>query len=152
MIRLEGVTKRYRSAAGERVALDAVDLHVAKGQVFGVVGRSGAGKSTLIRTINRLETPDGGRVVVGGQDITAMKPAELRAARRRIGMIFQHFNLLNAKTIAENVAFPSATDTSLPTSLCATRPSNCPELISVPCSRYASSSMRASEPSAGRTT
>ena len=106
MIRLEGVTKRYRSAAGERVALDAVDLSVARGQVFGVVGRSGAGKSTLIRTINRLETPDAGKVFVGDQEITAMKPAELRAARRRIGMIFQHFNLLNAKTIAGNVAFP----------------------------------------------
>ncbi|ADL01484.1 methionine ABC transporter ATP-binding protein [Brevundimonas subvibrioides] len=106
MIRLEGVTKRYRSAAGERVALDAVDLAVARGQVFGVVGRSGAGKSTLIRTINRLETPNAGKVFVGDQEITALKPAELRAARRRIGMIFQHFNLLNAKTIAENVAFP----------------------------------------------
>ncbi|CAL1691897.1 Methionine import ATP-binding protein MetN [Brevundimonas subvibrioides] len=106
MIRLEGVTKRYRSAAGERVALDAVDLTVARGQVFGVVGRSGAGKSTLIRTINRLETPDAGKVFVGDQEITALKSADLRAARRRIGMIFQHFNLLNAKTIAENVAFP----------------------------------------------
>ena len=106
MIRLEGVTKRYRSAAGERVALDAVDLTVGRGQVFGVVGRSGAGKSTLIRMINRLETPNAGRVFVGDQEITALKPAELRAARRRIGMIFQHFNLLNAKTIEENVAFP----------------------------------------------
>ncbi len=106
MIRLEGVTKRYRSAAGERVALDAVDLTVAKGQVFGVVGRSGAGKSTLIRTINRLETPDAGKVFIGDREITALNPADLRAARRRIGMIFQHFNLLNAKTIAENVAFP----------------------------------------------
>jgi D-methionine transport system ATP-binding protein len=106
MIRLEGVTKRYRSAAGERVALDAVDLTVGRGQVFGVVGRSGAGKSTLIRTINRLETPDRGKVFVGDQEITRLKPAELRAARRRIGMIFQHFNLLNAKTIEENVAFP----------------------------------------------
>lgn len=106
MIRLEGVTKRYRSAAGERVALDAVDLTVERGQVFGVVGRSGAGKSTLIRTINRLETPDKGHVFVGDQEITRLKPTELRAARRRIGMIFQHFNLLNAKTIEENVAFP----------------------------------------------
>ncbi len=106
MIRLEGVTKRYRSAAGERVALDAVDLTVARGQVFGVVGRSGAGKSTLIRTINRLETPNAGKVFVGDQEITALKPAALRAARRRIGMIFQHFNLLNAKTIEENIAFP----------------------------------------------
>ncbi|MBI2261962.1 MAG: methionine ABC transporter ATP-binding protein [Caulobacterales bacterium] len=106
MIRLEGVTKRFRSAAGERVALDGVDLTVAAGQVFGVVGRSGAGKSTLIRAINLLERPDEGRVTVDGQEITALTPAELRAARRRIGMIFQHFNLLNAKTIAENVAFP----------------------------------------------
>lgn len=106
MIRLEGVTKRYRSAAGERVALDAVDLTVGRGQVSGVVGRSGAGKSTLIRTINRLETPDAGKVFVGDQEITALKPAALRAARRRIGMIFQHFNLLNAKTIEENIAFP----------------------------------------------
>ena len=106
MIRLEGVTKRFRSAAGERVALDAVDLTVDAGQVFGVVGRSGAGKSTLIRTINLLERPDAGTVTVDGREMTALSPAELRAARRRTGMIFQHFNLLNAKTIAENVAFP----------------------------------------------
>ena len=106
MIRLEGVTKRFRSAAGERVALDGVDLTVGAGEVFGVVGRSGAGKSTLIRAINLLERPDEGRVIVDGEEITALAPAELRAARRRIGMIFQHFNLLNAKTIAENVAFP----------------------------------------------
>lgn len=106
MIRLEGVTRRYRSAAGERTALDAVDLSIGRGEVFGVVGRSGAGKSTLIRAINRLETPDAGRIFVDDQEITALKPAELRAARRRIGMIFQHFNLLNAKTIEDNVAFP----------------------------------------------
>ncbi len=106
MIRLEGVTKRFRSAAGERVALDAVDLTVEAGQVFGVVGRSGAGKSTLIRTINLLERPDAGIVMVDGREMTALAPAELRAARRRIGMIFQHFNLLNAKTVADNVAFP----------------------------------------------
>jgi D-methionine transport system ATP-binding protein len=106
MIRLEGVTKRFRSAAGERVALDSVDLTVEAGQVFGVVGRSGAGKSTLIRTINLLERPDVGRVTVDGREMTTLTPAALRAARRRIGMIFQHFNLLNAKTVAENVAFP----------------------------------------------
>jgi len=106
MIRLEGVTRRYRSAAGERTALDGVDLSIGRGEVFGVVGRSGAGKSTLIRAINRLETPDAGRIFVDDQEITALKPAELRAARRRIGMIFQHFNLLNAKTIEDNVAFP----------------------------------------------
>ena len=106
MIRLAGVTKRFHSAAGERVALDSVDLTVAPGQVFGVVGRSGAGKSTLIRTINLLERPDAGTVTVDGREMTALLPTELRAARRRIGMIFQHFNLLNARTVAENVAFP----------------------------------------------
>ena len=106
MIRLEGVTKRFRSAAGERVALDAVDLTVASGQVFGVVGRSGAGKSTLIRTINLLERPNAGRVTVDGLDMMKLSSANLRAARRRIGMIFQHFNLLDAKSVAENVAFP----------------------------------------------
>lgn len=106
MIRLEGVTRRYQSRAGERVALDGVDLEVGKGEIFGVVGRSGAGKSTLIRTINRLETPDEGRVIVDGQDITALNAKDLRGARRRIGMIFQHFNLLNSKTIEANVAFP----------------------------------------------
>lgn len=106
MIRLEGVTRRYRSAAGEKTALDGVDLEIARGQVFGVVGRSGAGKSTLIRTINLLERPDAGRVFVDGREITALDPAALRAARRGIGMIFQHFNLLNAKTIFDNVAFP----------------------------------------------
>ncbi len=106
MIHLEGVTRRYSSAGGTRTALDAVDLTIGRGEIFGVVGRSGAGKSTLIRTINRLEMPDEGRVIVDGQDITALNPAELRAARRRIGMIFQHFNLLNSRTIAENVAFP----------------------------------------------
>ncbi len=106
MIRLEGVTRRYSSAGGTRTALDAVDLTIGRREIFGVVGRSGAGKSTLIRTINRLEMPDEGRVIVDGQDITAMNPTELRAARRRIGMIFQHINLLNSRTIAENVAFP----------------------------------------------
>lgn len=106
MIRLEGVTRRYQSRAGERVALDSVDLHVERGQIFGVVGRSGAGKSTLIRTINRLENPDEGRIFVGDAEITALNPAQLRAARRKIGMIFQHFNLLASKTIEDNVAFP----------------------------------------------
>ena len=76
MIRLEGVTRRYQSRAGERVALDSVDLHVERGQIFGVVGRSGAGKSTLIRTINRLENPDEGRIFVGDAEITALNPAQ----------------------------------------------------------------------------
>ncbi|WP_284876974.1 ATP-binding cassette domain-containing protein [Brevundimonas sp. MEB006b] len=106
MIRLEGVKRRFRSPGGERTALDNVDLTVASGEVFGVVGRSGAGKSTLVRTINLLERPDAGRVWVGDQDLTALRPADLRAARRRIGMIFQHFNLLHSRTIRDNIALP----------------------------------------------
>nr|WP_314524867.1 ATP-binding cassette domain-containing protein [uncultured Brevundimonas sp.] len=106
MIRLEGVTRRFRSAAGERTALDAVDVTVVAGEVFGVVGRSGAGKSTLVRTINLLERPDAGRVWVSDQDLMGLKPAALRAARRRIGMIFQHFNLLHSRTIRDNIALP----------------------------------------------
>ena len=106
MIRLEGVTRRFRSPGGERTALDNVDLTVASGEVFGVVGRSGAGKSTLVRTINLLERPDAGRALVGDQDLTALRPAQLRAARRRIGMIFQHFNLLHSRTIRDNIALP----------------------------------------------
>lgn len=106
MIRLEGVTRRYQSRADVRVALDAVDLEIGRGEVFGVVGRSGAGKSTLIRTINRLETPDAGKVFVGDVEITSLDASGLRAARRGIGMIFQHFNLLASKTIEDNVAFP----------------------------------------------
>ncbi|WP_275419942.1 methionine ABC transporter ATP-binding protein [Catellatospora citrea] len=87
-------------------ALDGVDLHVAPGEIYGVVGRSGAGKSTLLRAVNLLERPDSGTVRVAGQELTALGPAELRAARRRIGMIFQQFHLLSARTVAGNVALP----------------------------------------------
>ncbi|MEU8077947.1 methionine ABC transporter ATP-binding protein [Catellatospora citrea] len=87
-------------------ALDGVDLHVAPGEIYGVVGRSGAGKSTLLRAVNLLERPDSGAVRVAGQELTALGPAELRAARRRIGMIFQQFHLLSARTVAGNVALP----------------------------------------------
>ncbi len=110
MIRLEGVTRRFRSAAGDRTALDAVDLNVAAGEVFGVVGRSGAGKSTLVRTLNLLERPDAGRVWVDDQDLMGLNPAALRAARRRIGMIFQHFNLLHSRSFRDIIALPLVLD------------------------------------------
>ncbi|MCP2321707.1 D-methionine transport system ATP-binding protein [Hamadaea flava] len=103
MIELHQLRKTY---AGGVVALDGVDLTVAAGEVFGVVGRSGAGKSTLLRTVNLLERPDSGTVRVAGQDLTALPAARLRAARHRIGMIFQHFNLLRGRTVAANVALP----------------------------------------------
>src|SRR5690606_24019333 len=82
------------------------DLEIARGEIFGIIGRSGAGKSTLIRMLNLLEHPSSGRVVIDGQDITDLDGGALRAVRQRIGMVFQHFNLLNARTIYENVRFP----------------------------------------------
>ena len=103
-IRLTGLRKRF--AAGGTVALDDVSIEVAQGGIFGIVGRSGAGKSTLIRSVNLLERPDAGRVEVLGADMLALDEAGLRAARRGIGMVFQHFNLHTRRTVAENIAFP----------------------------------------------
>jgi D-methionine transport system ATP-binding protein len=106
MIELHDVRKTFRQGAREVAALDGVDLRVERGAVYGVVGQSGAGKSTLVRTVNLLERPTAGRVVVDGQDVTALPAAGLRAARRRIGMVFQGFNLLSSRTAAGNVALP----------------------------------------------
>jgi D-methionine transport system ATP-binding protein len=105
-IQLIDVHKTYAAGGGAVAAIRGLDLQVAVGEVFGVIGESGAGKSTLIRLINLLERPTAGRVVVEGEDVTALSPARLRALRRRIGMIFQHFNLLSSRTVAENVALP----------------------------------------------
>lgn len=105
-VRFEGVGKTYASSAGEVQALQDIDLDIQAGEVFGIIGRSGAGKSSLLRTINRLERPSGGRVLVDGEDIAGLGEAGLIGLRRRIGMIFQHFNLLSAKTVHENVALP----------------------------------------------
>jgi D-methionine transport system ATP-binding protein len=103
-ITLDRLTKRF--ARGNTLALDDVSVSVREGEVFGIVGRSGAGKSTLIRSVNLLERPDSGRVTVLGQDLLALDDAGLRAARRGIGMVFQHFNLHSRRTVAENIAFP----------------------------------------------
>lgn len=102
-IEIHGLRKVFPNGV---VALDGVDLTVASGEILGVVGRSGTGKSTLIRCVNRLEEPTAGTIRVGGADVTRMRGAELRATRRRIGMIFQQFNLLDSRTAAENVALP----------------------------------------------
>lgn len=98
--------RKLRKIYGKFVALDNFSHEVQAGEIFGVLGQSGAGKSTLIRCINRLETPTSGEVVVDGQEITSLSGEKLRSARQRIGMIFQHFNLLNSRTAAENIAFP----------------------------------------------
>ena len=105
IVQLTGLRKRY---AGQALALDNVTLSVAPGEIFGIVGRSGAGKSTLLRCVNLLERPDAGRVEVAGHDMMALDAAGLRAARRGIGMVFQHFNLLASLTVAANIAFPLA--------------------------------------------
>jgi D-methionine transport system ATP-binding protein len=108
IIRMTGVSKRFRArgAAAEVNALDGINLSVTRGSVLGVIGRSGAGKSTLIRLVNGLDRPTGGTIVVDGFDMTALDEAALRAARRSIGMVFQHFNLLSSRTAFDNVALP----------------------------------------------
>jgi D-methionine transport system ATP-binding protein len=100
------VGKVYRSPSGSVHALDDIDLSIPPGSIFGIIGRSGAGKSSLLRTINRLEAPTSGRVLVEGQDVSALDEAGLIALRRRVGMVFQHFNLLSAKTVWSNIALP----------------------------------------------
>jgi D-methionine transport system ATP-binding protein len=106
MIEIEGLQKSFAREGAAAMVLQDLSLSVKKGEIFGIIGRSGAGKSTLIRCINMLERPTSGRVIVDGQDITALSGAALRDARRRIGMIFQHFNLLSSRTVFDNVAFP----------------------------------------------
>lgn len=107
MIQLINLHKSYLLPDGKHItALKGVDLSVQRGEILGVIGQSGAGKSTLIRCVNRLETPDSGKVLIQDEDITCLNKAQLRIARRRIGMIFQHFNLLGSCTVYENIAFP----------------------------------------------
>ncbi|MBA1274770.1 methionine ABC transporter ATP-binding protein [Stutzerimonas azotifigens] len=106
MIEFHHVHKTYRVEGREIPALQPTQLEIAAGEVFGLIGHSGAGKSTLLRLINRLEEPSGGRILVEGEDVTALDANGLRRFRQRVGMIFQHFNLLSSKTVADNVAMP----------------------------------------------
>lgn len=86
--------------------MNDVSLEIEKGEIFGIIGFSGAGKSTLVRCINLLERPTSGKVFIGDEELTAMSPAELRQHRKKIGMIFQQFNLFASRTVYDNVAFP----------------------------------------------
>ncbi len=107
MIELKHVNKTYTSGTGGGVdALKDVSLTIADGDIYGIIGMSGAGKSTLVRCINLLERPTGGEIIVDGQRLDTMTPAQLRAARRDITMIFQRFNLLMQRTCLRNVCFP----------------------------------------------
>jgi D-methionine transport system ATP-binding protein len=106
MIRLEKINKTYQTATGLLQALNAINVHIQKGVVFGFIGFSGAGKSTLLRSINLLERPDSGSIFIDNEDITRLPRKELLQRRERIGMIFQHYNLLLNNTVYKNVAFP----------------------------------------------
>jgi len=110
MIKLSNITKVFQQGSSSIVALSDVSLHVPAGQIYGVIGASGAGKSTLIRCVNLLERPTEGQVVVDGQDLMAFSEKALTRARRQIGMIFQHFNLLSSRTVFGNVALPLELD------------------------------------------
>ncbi len=106
MIILRNISKAYHAQAKSIEALRDINLHVAPGEIFGIIGKSGAGKSTLIRCVNLLEKPTQGQVIVHGEELTALPLADLRKARRKIGMIFQYFNLLSTRTVYDNIAFP----------------------------------------------
>lgn len=106
MIDIEHLAKHYVVDNTAVPAILDINLRIEEGEIFGIIGASGAGKSTLIRTLNLLERPDSGRILVDGQDITSFTKTELRDYRRKAGMIFQHFNLIGAKTIADNIRFP----------------------------------------------
>ncbi|MBP8278620.1 MAG: ATP-binding cassette domain-containing protein, partial [Propionivibrio sp.] len=106
MIDIEHVSKHYIVDRTAVPAISDINLRIEQGEIFGIIGASGAGKSTLIRTLNLLERPDSGRILVDGSDITALSKVELQSYRRKAGMVFQHFNLIGAKTVADNIRFP----------------------------------------------
>ncbi len=106
MIELTNISKTFGPGPGQVEAVKDVTLSIEKGKIFGIIGFSGAGKSTLVRCINLLESPTKGTVVVDRQELTSLSSKELRAARKRIGMIFQHFNLMRSRTVFGNVAYP----------------------------------------------
>ena len=106
MIKLSHIEKVYDSPSGPVKALKDISLHIKEGEIYGIIGLSGAGKSTLVRCINLLERPTSGEVIVDGKDMMALSNSELREARKDIGMIFQHFNLLSSATVFDNIAFP----------------------------------------------
>lgn len=106
MIELTHISKDFGIGQRKVHAVRDVSLSIDKGEIFGIIGFSGAGKSTLVRCINLLERPTAGTVTVDGKELTALSPKELRQARKKIGMIFQHFNLMPSRTVFSNVAYP----------------------------------------------
>jgi D-methionine transport system ATP-binding protein len=106
VIEFINLEKEYKSKDKTVHALKNINLKINKGEIFGIVGYSGAGKSSLLRCVNYLEPPTSGQVIVDGQDLTQLTEKQIREVKRNIGMVFQHFNLLNSKTVYANVAMP----------------------------------------------
>jgi len=105
-LEVQNLCKTFSAKNGSVEALKGVSLSIGKGEIFGVIGLSGAGKSTLVRCMNLLERPDSGDVLLNGENLLALNKEQLRLRRQKIGMIFQHFNLLEQQTVLENVCFP----------------------------------------------
>ena len=110
MIAIKNISKTFRHKNYHLKALDNVNLEVEQGDITGIIGFSGAGKSTLIRTVNLLEKPDEGQIIINGTDILTLDSKQLAAQRKKIGMIFQHFNLLSSRTVFGNIALPLELD------------------------------------------
>lgn len=106
MIQLKNLSKRFETGNGQLIAVDDVNVTIDQGEIFGIIGYSGAGKSTLIRLLNGLEKPTSGSVTVNGHEISSSSGQDLRSARQKVSMIFQHFNLLWSRTVEENISFP----------------------------------------------
>lgn len=106
MIKIQNLSKIYRNDTKEFYALNNINIHINSGEIFGFIGESGAGKSTLIRTINLLEQPSNGNIIINGIDITKLNKNAIREKRKEMGMIFQSFNLFDSKTVFENIAYP----------------------------------------------
>ena len=106
MIEIKDLAKIYNTEHGEFKAIENINLTIEDGDIFGIIGMSGAGKSTLLRCINLLERPTLGQILIDGQDVTSLDGKALLQLRRKIGMIFQRFNLLMQRTVEENVSYP----------------------------------------------
>ncbi|QDP85891.1 ATP-binding cassette domain-containing protein [Chryseobacterium sp. SNU WT5] len=117
MIVIKNISKIFRQKQQHFKALDSVNLTAEQGDIVGIIGSSGAGKSTLIRCLNLLERPDSGQVIINGKDLTKLSNRELSKERKKIGMIFQHFNLLSSRTVFDNVALPLELDNASKTEI-----------------------------------
>lgn len=106
MIKIQNVSKTFLSEDGTVEAVKDVSLHIKAKEIYGIIGFSGAGKSTLVRCINLLEKPSTGKVIIDGQELTSLSAKELNSARKNIGMIFQHFNLMKSRNVFQNIAYP----------------------------------------------